>query len=352
MTADDPPTRRRDQLRLFGYRMSGSLAWAESLAETKLLQAGGLEPEDDGDERRMLHGPALERCLAELAGRSPRGLPAWQPPAPAAGTVAGDAGDHDDSWAAGAETARTGDSWLDPFPDALLPETGVAPAGSADAGAGLLLKARETVSLELVGALQTLPVDERAALVLHDLVGLGGADDDDAHGWRSSSDHTDDGVLRSARASFARAYRQRAAGREPPAEPDATSLLMEYIFHWEAGDVAGMARMLTADVVFQSPPSGRWYRGRDAVVAHLAAIALPDGAAGLWRLLPRRANGQLAFGCYRRGSPGEPYRAHSIHVVYFERQAICEIVIFGIPSLFGPFALLPELTAQGETMRT
>jgi len=348
MTADDRATRLRDRLRLFGYRMSGSLAWAEDMAETTLPQAGGLGPADDGDERRMLHGPALDRCLAELAGRAPRGLPAWRPPAPAAGTTQHGAAD-DDRSAAGSQTAQAGDRWLDPFPDALLPETGVGPAGSADAlGTGLPLT-RETVSLELVGALQTLPVDERAALVLHDLVDLDGADDDDAYCGRSPSGrHTGEDVLRSARASLARAYRQRAAGREPPAEPDATRRLMEYIFHWEAGDPAGLARMLTADVVFQSPPSERWYGGRDAVAEYLRADVLRAGERGRRRLLPCRANGQLAFGCYQRDGPGELYRAHSIHVVYFERHTICEIVVFGIPSLFGSFALLPQLTAQGE----
>ena len=74
---------------------------------------------------------------------------------------------------------------------------------------------------------------------------------------------------------------------------------------------------------------------------------LAGAARGRWRLLPRRANGQLAFGVYQRDEERRVFRAHSIQVLHFAGELVAEIVSFGYPWLFPIFQLLPEVVVQG-----
>jgi RNA polymerase sigma-70 factor (ECF subfamily) len=101
------------------------------------------------------------------------------------------------------------------------------------------------------------------------------------------------------------------------------------------------------DVILQLPPSPSCYEGREAVKEHLSSYPLRGDARGRWRLLPRRCNGQLAFGVYRRDDQRHVYAAHSIQVVCFTAELVSEIVAFGYPRLFPDFSLLPEVIAQG-----
>ena len=115
-------------------------------------------------------------------------------------------------------------------------------------------------------------------------------------------------LLECARDAVADSYDRAAGRREPPPEDRATGLFMRYLFPWEAGDLDGLMERLSGDVLLQSVPSGEWFRGSEAVRSYLAGGPLAGGteeARGRWRLLPLRANGQLAFGVYQpgRGAP-------------------------------------------------
>jgi RNA polymerase sigma-70 factor (ECF subfamily) len=86
------------------------------------------------------------------------------------------------------------------------------------------------------------------------------------------------------------------------------------------------------------PPRPAWYRGRDAIRAFLAAGPL-DGTHH-WRLVPVRANGQLAFAVY--GSDG----AHAIVVLSVDGEArIHDLTAFLEPDAFRRFELPDELAA-------
>src|SRR5262249_29439355 len=95
--------------------------------------------------------------------------------------------------------------------------------------------------------------------------------------------------------------------------------------------------------------SPTWYRGHDAVRRYLAAGPFGGAAGGRWRLLPRRANGQLAFGGYERDGAREGDRAHSLQVVIFAGDLVAEIVAFAVPAVFPSFQLLPEVVVQGRS---
>jgi len=314
----------RDELRLFCYRMGGSLQGAEGLVEAVFFRAGGLPlPLTDTVSTRIeLHKITARLCLEALADQPPRGLPHFSnPPSdPYLPPLA----------------PEDGMFWLEPFPDDLYPET--------EYGGERLYGERESISLPFIAALQSVQPRARACLILGDAVGwkvevlaeiLGAGVVDTRH------------TLEEARESMSRAYDKAMGRSEPPAEEVATGLMMRYLYPWEMGDVAGLMERLSEDVVLQLPPSPSWYEGRNDVERHLASYPLAGDARGRWRLLPRRANGQLAFGVYCRDDERRVFRAHSLQVLQFEGEIVSEIIAFKHPSLFPSFRLLPEVTVQG-----
>jgi RNA polymerase sigma-70 factor, ECF subfamily len=314
----------RDELRLFCYRMCGSLQDAEGLVEAAFYHAGGQPlPLSDTDSTRMeLFKIAARLCMDALADQPPRGLPYLSNPP-------------SDPYLPPLEPEED-DFFLEPFPDDLYPEGGH--------GGELPRGERESISLPFVAALQSLQPRERASLILRE-----------AMGWKveTLAEVLGAGVvdarrtLEEARECMSRAADDKLGPGEPPPDDKAIELLMRYIYPWETGDAAGLVERLSRDAVMQLPPSPSWYEGRDAVGKHLALHPLEGEARGRWRLLPRRANGQLAFGVYRRDEERSIYVAHSLQVLHFEGEAVSEIIAFKYPWLFPPFKLLPEVAIQG-----
>ena len=314
----------RDELRLFTYRMGGSLQDAEDLVEAAFFRAGGLPlPLTAAESTRMELFKVLARlCLDALAEQPARSMPhaagtpsdPFLPPLP----------------------SREGDSWLEPFPDDLY--------GGLDQGSGGRYGKRESVSVTFIAALQSLRPRERLCLILGDVMGweVGALAEVLGAGVVDTR-----GALKEARASMPQVYDEELGTREPPPDARAGELLMRYLFPWESGDVGVLMERLSDDVVLQLPPSSSWYEGREAVKEHLSSYPLRGDARGRWRLLPRRCNGQLAFGAYRRDEERRVYTAHSIQVVYFTGELVSEIVAFAYSYLFPTFSLLPEVVAQG-----
>ncbi len=65
---------------------------------------------------------------------------------------------------------------------------------------------------------------------------------------------------------------------------------------FEAGDIDAVVALLTDDAWLAMPPEPNEYQGHDAIGAFLNDRAVRRGAS--LRLVPTRANGQPAFGCY------------------------------------------------------
>lgn len=200
--------------------------------------------------------------------------------------------------------------------------------------------------MPFVAALQALAPLPRAALVLCDVLGwtpvAAAAALDRAVGAIEQA-------LAEGRAGLARRYVPALGRREPPPDERLPVLLMQYLHPWETADDEGLLARLAPDVVWQLPPSPTWYQGREAVRRYLAAGPFGGDARGRWRLLPRRANGQLAFGVYERDDARDVYRAHSLQVVTFAGELVAEIVAFAAPALFPSFQLLPEIVVQGRS---
>lgn len=314
----------RGELRLFCYRMGGSLQDAEGLMEAALFQAGGLPlPLTDTESMRTeLFMIAARLCMDTLADQPPRVLPCLlDPPS--------------DPLLPPLEPEES-IFWLEPFPDDLYPAT-------AYSGERTYTE-RESISFPFVTALQSLHPRERLCLILAD-----------AMGWKMETLAKVLGAgvadtrlaLEEIRETMLGVYDGERGRREPASEEKAAELMMRYLYPWETGDVVDLVGRLSEDVVLQLPPSPSWYEGRDAVEKHLTSYSLADDARGRWRLLPRRANGQLAFGVYRRDDEQRVYRAHSIQVLHLEGELVREIIAFCNPKLFPAFQLLSEVLVQG-----
>lgn len=139
------------------YRMMGSAADAEDLVQETYLRAwrGWADFDRRASTRTWLHRIATNACLNALAAASRRvlpsglGAPAGDPTAPL--------------------NERDDVAWLEPLPDAML-WTSARPTPEER------LLARENVTLAWAAALQSLTPQQRAVLLLRDVLGLSAAE--------------------------------------------------------------------------------------------------------------------------------------------------------------------------------
>jgi RNA polymerase sigma-70 factor (ECF subfamily) len=190
---------------------------------------------------------------------------------------------------------------------------------------------RESVELAFIVALQTLPATQRAALILRDVLGFSA---------REIAD-TLDTTVASANGALRRA-RKAVSGTLPSQSQQANLRLLgddglrliveRYIDAWERGDVDAILAMLAEDATFALPPLPTWYRGRDVIAVLLTRFALGDR----WRLLPTRANGQLAFGAYAWDPDHTCNTPLSLDVLTLEGTTATDITSFATPHTRGP----------------
>ena len=144
----------RRELQLHCYRMLGSLHDAEDLLQETLIAAWRGLPDFQrrSSLRSWLYTIATNRCLNAIrdAGRRPAA-----------------AGIPETAGAAARAENFAEISWLEPYPDALLD-------GIADAAPGpeARYEAKEAVALAFISGLQHLGAQQRAVLVLRDVLGF------------------------------------------------------------------------------------------------------------------------------------------------------------------------------------
>jgi hypothetical protein len=150
----------------------------------------------------------------------------------------------------------------------------------------------ESVGLAMVAGLQRLPARERAVVALTDVAGFGVGE------VAEMLEATEDWVDRTRqRARLALAARPSVAGAEPP--PEAGSEMERSIVErlqaaLEEVDAGAIVDLLADDVTLSCTRRWAVYRGRDRVADILCGRMCDERL----RLVPTRANGQPAFGCY------------------------------------------------------
>jgi RNA polymerase sigma-70 factor (ECF subfamily) len=311
------------ELRLHCYRIVGSVQDAEDLVQETMLAAWrGLDMfERRSQLRSWLYRIATNRCLNALRARARR------PPAPPAGP--------DPSPPPPPPSRLAEPVWLQPYPDVLL-------ARAIDRGAApdALYETREAVGLAFMVALQRLPPRQRAALVLRDVLGFHAAE---AAEMLDTTEVAVNRALHRARRAIEQIVPEHE--RAPlPGSPEERELVSRFTTAFEAGDIESVVALLTDDGVLRMPPEGIEYRGRAAIAAFLSTVP-GGGQLHRFSLIPTRANGQPAFGCYLRDQHTAIAHAYGLMVLTLSGNRVTEITGFADTGIFAAFGL-PRTLSQ------
>jgi RNA polymerase sigma-70 factor (ECF subfamily) len=311
----------RGELHAHCYRMLGSSADAEDALQEALVRAwrGMRGFERRGSLRAWLYTIATNACLKVIERRPRRVLPMDYGPA---------ADPHQSPGSPPAEPV-----WIGPYPGQreAVADAAATPEARYDQ--------RESVELAFIAALQHLTPRQRAALILHDVLGFPAGQIAEMLKTTPASVYS----------SLQRAHKA-VSGRLPHPSQQATlrrlgdeglrDIVEAYVDAWHRGDIDAIVAMLTEDAILSMPPLPSWFQGVAAVRAFLATW--PMAQAGRSRLIAARANGQLAFGHYRLDNASGRYLAHSIDVLTLRGTRIAEVTAFFLPDSFAPFGLSPH----------
>jgi RNA polymerase sigma-70 factor (TIGR02960 family) len=259
------------------YRMLGSGADAEDATQDTLARAWLklATYSGSGPFGAWLQRIATNICLDGLRARRTRiGLVGYGPPA-APGTVPGPPDP---------ELA-----WVEPVSDSDL-------RVSQDPQDEVVR--REEISLAFVAALQILAPRQRAALLLHDVLGF-------THAEVAEVLQVSTTAVNSLLSRARETVRTQAGLRQPDiTEPRVQRLLEDYVRAWQLADIDAFVRLVAEDVRFIMPPLTAWFDGREAVAAFVEnAIFVPAGGRGV-HLRAGSCNGQPAFATYEPDGAG------------------------------------------------
>jgi RNA polymerase sigma-70 factor (ECF subfamily) len=202
---------------------------------------------------------------------------------------------------------------------------------------------RESVELAFVAALQHLSPNQRAVLILREVLGFSAREIADILGATTAAVNS---ALQHAR--------ERIDKRLPDRSQQATSralgdrrleqLVTRYSRALERGDVESMISMLTEDATWSMPPTPRRYTGHEAIIAFLVA----EPFTLRWRHIPTRANGQPAIGWYRHDPETDRYLAEVLEVLTLRGSKISAVTAFIDATPFPRFGLPPRSGATGR----
>jgi RNA polymerase sigma-70 factor, ECF subfamily len=312
----------RHDLHAHCYRMLGSAHDADDALQDALLRAWRALGRFEGRSslRSWLYTVATRTCLDLIETRRRRALP----------VDLGPASDHTVVDAA----PRTDVAWLGPYPD--------TDVGDGRAAPDARYERREAVELAFVAALQHLPGNQRAALLLFDVLGFSVAEIATMMNTSTTSVNSALARARKVLAQRVPAGSQQQALRKI-ADARLRQIVTEFSTALETGDADRLIALLTEDVTWSMPPLPHWYRGLDAVMDF--AVRVPLTGCGTWQHRPAGANGQPAVGCYLWNDEAGRYVGWSINVLTVRDEKIAEVTSFVGPEHFTLLGLPLTLSA-------
>jgi RNA polymerase sigma-70 factor (ECF subfamily) len=312
----------RSELHAHCYRMLGSVQDAEDALQEALVRAWRGLPKFEGRSslRSWLYRIATNTSLDAIERRPKRILPIdYGPPSDPHGGV-------------GEPLVES--VWIEPYPDETLGiEDGYA---SPDAR----YEQREAVELAFIAALQLLPANQRAALILREVLGFSAQETADTLDTSVASVNS---ALQRARATIDKKLPEQSQQEtlRELGDEKVRELVEQWADAWERNDVDTVVSMLAEDAAFTMPPMSRWFQGLDGVRGFLEGSSM-TGEWG-WRSLPVTANGQAALAFYSWDEEQQARVPFAVNVLTFEGEKVKEIDAFIVRSSMDPD---PEVQAR------
>jgi len=292
--------RYRIELTAYCYRMLGSGSEAEDAVQETLTRAWRAFGDFEGRAavRTWLYKIASNVCFDLLKASQRRALPMDMG---GPGTVEGPLGPR-----------LAEPTWVMPVPDGR-----VLSARDPEE----LAVARESIRLAFVAALQYLPPRQRAVLILREVLRWEASE---VAALLETSVASVNSALQRARATLA-AKDLSPADASAAALPTADrKLLQRYVEAFERYDIGLLTALLHEDAQQQMPPYELWLSGREEILKWWFGPGI--GCKGS-KLLPTAANGEPAFGQYRK-SPEGGYEAWSLQTFRTDGERVVEMTFF------------------------
>ena len=297
----------RGELHAHCYRMLGSVHDAEDALQEALLRAwrGLAKFEGRSSLRSWLYRIATNTSLDAIEKRPKRVLPVdYGPPIDP----------HDGPYLPLAESV-----WVEPYPDETLGlEDGYAAPEAR-------YERREAVELAFIAALQHLPANQRAVLILREVLGFSAKE----------VAETLDTSTASVNSALQRA-RKAVDERTPELSQQATlrslgddgvrEVVRGYVDAWDRGDIEAVVAMLTDDACFSMPPAPSWHKGHEQLTKFLGVG--PLSGDWRWRHVYVPANGQPALAFYCWDEAEGTHLAFALNVLTIRDRSISDVTAF------------------------
>ena len=301
----------RSELHAHCYRMLGSVYDADDALQETLLRAwrGLARFEGRSALRTWLYTIATNACLNHIARRPKRVLPIDYGPAA------------DPHLTAGQPIVES--VWIEPYPDEVL---GVEDGYAAPAAR---YEQRESVELAFVAALQHLAANQRAVLILREVLGFSAKETADMLETTVASVNS---ALQRARATVEQRVPEQSQQKTLRSLSDGRlrDLVERYVDAWERCDVEAFASMLSEDATFTMPPLASWYEGREGIATWAANS--PMSGAWRWRTVFTRANAQPALALYAWDGEARAYLPFALNVLTVRGAEISDVTAFIVRS--------------------
>jgi RNA polymerase sigma-70 factor, ECF subfamily len=289
----------RGELHAHCYRMLGSVHDAEDALQDALLRAwrGLARFEGRSSLRSWLYTIATNTCLNAIERRPKRVLPIDYGPA---------TDPHDGIGLPPIESV-----WVEPYPDEGLGlEDGYAAPEAR-------YEVRESVELAFVAALQHLPANQRAVLILREVLGFSAKEVAESLETTVASVNS---ALQRARSTVDERLPERSQQTTLRSLGDdrLRQVVESYMDAMQRGDVDAVVAMLAKDAAWSMPPLAAWFHGHDALTGFL--VAGPLSGDWRWRHLPAHASGQAAVGSYAWYAEEDTYRPFALDVLTLDGE--------------------------------
>jgi len=308
----------RAELKAHCYRMLGSTFEAEDAVQETFVRAWRSSDRFEGRTtlRGWLYRIATNVCLTMLARAKAKRLTPYLSSPPAT----------DFPHAATREV-----TWLEPYPQKFLddiPDSAPAPHAR--------FEQKEATELAFVAAIAYLPPKQRAALILHDVLGWSAQETADA---LEASPASINSALQRARETLRKKLpSDRDTLRIRDTNKEQSELLARYIEVWEAQDMKALVALLKDDAILSMPPRPEWYQGRDQIAEFLQWAIVQTGFAA-FRAVPSAANYQPAMVLYGKETESSRWHAHQVHVLTVRDGCIAIVNNFMDPAVLRLFLL-------------